>query len=295
MAGRYSIGEAATTCHSCGSSVSCQLALPRQSAELARPADAPSLELSAAAPDPTRAVRSRVDTARIVCEPAAGLAQNVSPRRTLRGGDHPGQRHVDAQLERASPLAARHLGAPSPGAALASRGVEQCGGPQPVRQSGTSTGVLLGCLASYFGGYAIWVVYGASIQSLPRIVVDAVGIASGGWTFAMALPGRPSPRAPESVSARRLRPASSSESGRTARHPPRAHTTDVPGVHMTLGVPRRPRSPRRSPGRSDCLAPAECRRRQAVVNEVRPVEYDRFTDGYRESRDQWRSTRSARA
>jgi hypothetical protein len=50
---------------------------------------------------------------------------------------------------------------------------------------------------------------------------------------------------------------------------------------------------RRSSGRSARISPVE--HRQAVVNDPRPVEYDGFTDGYRESRDQWRSSRSARA
>jgi len=42
-------------------------------------------------------------------------------------------------------------------------------------------------LASYAGGYAIWLTYGLSTGSLPLIVVDAVGLFCGGLTLAVAL------------------------------------------------------------------------------------------------------------
>jgi uncharacterized protein with PQ loop repeat len=42
-------------------------------------------------------------------------------------------------------------------------------------------------LASYAGGYAIWLAYGLSTGSIPLIVVDAVGLACGGLTLAVAL------------------------------------------------------------------------------------------------------------
>jgi uncharacterized protein with PQ loop repeat len=42
-------------------------------------------------------------------------------------------------------------------------------------------------LASYAGGYAIWLAYGLSTRSLPLIVVDAVGLLCGGLTLAVAL------------------------------------------------------------------------------------------------------------
>jgi uncharacterized protein with PQ loop repeat len=56
-----------------------------------------------------------------------------------------------------------------------------------IRRTRTSAGVSLGFLSSYVGGYAMWLMYGASINSLPLIVVDAVGIACGGLTLAIAL------------------------------------------------------------------------------------------------------------
>ena len=42
-------------------------------------------------------------------------------------------------------------------------------------------------LASYTGGYAIWLAYGLSIGSLPLIVVDTVGLLCAGLTIAVAL------------------------------------------------------------------------------------------------------------
>lgn len=42
-------------------------------------------------------------------------------------------------------------------------------------------------LASYAGGYAIWLTYGLGTGSLPLIVVDTVGLLCGGLTLAVAL------------------------------------------------------------------------------------------------------------
>ena len=39
----------------------------------------------------------------------------------------------------------------------------------------------------YAGGYAIWLVYGLSIASMPLIVVDLVGLLCGVATLAIAL------------------------------------------------------------------------------------------------------------
>jgi len=41
--------------------------------------------------------------------------------------------------------------------------------------------------ASYAGGYAIWLLYGLSVGSMPLMVVDAVGLVCGGLTLAVAL------------------------------------------------------------------------------------------------------------
>ena len=51
----------------------------------------------------------------------------------------------------------------------------------------TSREVSARFLASYAGGYAIWLTYGLSTGSLPLIVVDAVGLFCGGLTLAVAL------------------------------------------------------------------------------------------------------------
>ena len=51
----------------------------------------------------------------------------------------------------------------------------------------TSGDVSAGFLASYAGGYAIWLAYGLSAGSIPLIVVDAVGLLCAGLTLAVAL------------------------------------------------------------------------------------------------------------
>jgi len=42
-------------------------------------------------------------------------------------------------------------------------------------------------LASYAGGYGIWLAYGLSTGSIPLIVVDTVGLLCAGLTLAVAL------------------------------------------------------------------------------------------------------------
>ncbi len=51
----------------------------------------------------------------------------------------------------------------------------------------TSREVSARFLASYAGGYAIWLTYGLRTGSLPLIVVDTVGLLCGGLTLAVAL------------------------------------------------------------------------------------------------------------
>ena len=41
--------------------------------------------------------------------------------------------------------------------------------------------------ASYAGGYAIWLLYGMSIGSVPLILVDVVGLLCGGFTLTVIL------------------------------------------------------------------------------------------------------------
>jgi uncharacterized protein with PQ loop repeat len=51
----------------------------------------------------------------------------------------------------------------------------------------SSRDISAGFLASYVGGYAIWLAYGLSTGSIPLIVVDTVGLLCGGLTLAVAL------------------------------------------------------------------------------------------------------------
>ena len=51
----------------------------------------------------------------------------------------------------------------------------------------SSRDVSAGFLASYAGGYAVWLAYGLSTGSLPLIVVDTVGLLCAGLTLAVAL------------------------------------------------------------------------------------------------------------
>jgi uncharacterized protein with PQ loop repeat len=41
--------------------------------------------------------------------------------------------------------------------------------------------------AAYAGGYAIWLLYGLSIQSVPLVLVDAFGLLCAGATLAVTL------------------------------------------------------------------------------------------------------------
>jgi MtN3 and saliva related transmembrane protein len=56
-----------------------------------------------------------------------------------------------------------------------------------LRQRGTSCDVSARFFATYVGGYAIWLVYGLAIGSIPIILVHAVGLACGTLTLAIAL------------------------------------------------------------------------------------------------------------
>ena len=60
----------------------------------------------------------------------------------------------------------------------------------------SSRDVSAGFLASYVGGYAIWLAYGLSTGSIPLIVVDTVGLLCAGLTLAVALSLRGSPIRP---------------------------------------------------------------------------------------------------
>ncbi len=63
---------------------------------------------------------------------------------------------------------------------------------------GTSCGTSAGFFASYVGGYAIWLLYGFGVASIPLIAVDVVGLLCGGLTLAVALSLRGSLHGPSS-------------------------------------------------------------------------------------------------
>ncbi len=52
---------------------------------------------------------------------------------------------------------------------------------------GSSCDVSARFLATYVGGYAIWLVYGLSLGNVPIVVVDALGLVCGAVTLAFAL------------------------------------------------------------------------------------------------------------
>jgi hypothetical protein len=56
-----------------------------------------------------------------------------------------------------------------------------------MRARGDSCDVSARFLATYAGGYAIWLLYGLSLRNVAMIVVDAVGLACGAVTLAVAL------------------------------------------------------------------------------------------------------------
>ena len=68
---------------------------------------------------------------------------------------------------------------------------------QIVRR-GSSCDVSARFFAMYAGGYAVWLLYGISIDSLPLILVDAAGLVCGGATLAVTLSMRGSLMRPTS-------------------------------------------------------------------------------------------------
>jgi hypothetical protein len=65
-----------------------------------------------------------------------------------------------------------------------------------LRERGTSCDVSARFLATYVGGYAIWLAYGLTIGSMPIILVHAVGLVCGALTLCVALALRGSLRRP---------------------------------------------------------------------------------------------------
>jgi uncharacterized protein with PQ loop repeat len=56
-----------------------------------------------------------------------------------------------------------------------------------VLRRGSSCDVSARFFATYAGGYAVWLLYGLSIESMPLILVDAAGLACGLVTLGVTL------------------------------------------------------------------------------------------------------------
>ena len=74
-----------------------------------------------------------------------------------------------------------------------------------MARRGSSEDVSLSFLGMFVGGYALWLVYGLAIASLPLIVVNVAGVLAGAFTLALAL--------------RLRRPASSGEQETSSTRP----------------------------------------------------------------------------
>jgi hypothetical protein len=59
-----------------------------------------------------------------------------------------------------------------------------------ILRRGSSCEVSARFFATYAGGYAVWLLYGLSIGSLPLIMVDAAGLLCGLATLAITLSAR---------------------------------------------------------------------------------------------------------
>jgi uncharacterized protein with PQ loop repeat len=77
-----------------------------------------------------------------------------------------------------------------------------------VLRRGSSCEVSARFFATYAGGYAVWLLYGLSIDSLPLILVDAAGLLCGLITLAITLSLRGSLLRPGSWGTCPGRPAS---------------------------------------------------------------------------------------
>jgi hypothetical protein len=68
----------------------------------------------------------------------------------------------------------------------------------PLERAGGRLRASARFFATYAGGYAVWMIYGLSIGSLPLILVDAAGLVSGLITLAITLKMRGSLLRPSS-------------------------------------------------------------------------------------------------
>jgi uncharacterized protein with PQ loop repeat len=81
-----------------------------------------------------------------------------------------------------------------------------------VLRRGSSCEISARFFATYAGGYAIWLLYGLSVGSLPLILVDATGLLCGTVTLAITLSLRGSLIHPRSWGKCPERPPSTTDS-----------------------------------------------------------------------------------
>jgi uncharacterized protein with PQ loop repeat len=98
----------------------------------------------------------------------------------------------------------------------------------------SSCDVSLRFLATYVGGYAIWLLYGVTIQSAPIVLVHTLGLLTGAVTLAVALRlrGPLLNSAPADHGHPRIAPLTTQDSGPTrpgrVTAPPRSPTDSPP-------------------------------------------------------------------
>jgi uncharacterized protein with PQ loop repeat len=91
---------------------------------------------------------------------------------------------------------------------------------------GTSCEVSARFFTLHVGGYAIWLLYGVSIESVPMVVVHAIGLVLGAITLAVALTLRGSLARPSTWNSC----ASASDSGDRQGDTPSRAAIDAAGV-----------------------------------------------------------------
>ena len=106
----------------------------------------------------------------------------------------------------------------------------------------TSGEVSAGFLASYAGGYAIWLTYGLGTGSIPLIVVDTVGLLCAGLTLAVALSLRGSLIRPATWNSRNTTSVSQRPA---APHPPGLRS-EMDSISEEYGVDQAATGPDRS-------------------------------------------------
>jgi uncharacterized protein with PQ loop repeat len=111
-------------------------------------------------------------------------------------------------------------------------------------QSRRSCEVSARFFAVYAGGYAVWLVYGVSIGSLPLIVVDGIGVVCASATLAIALSLRGSLLDPSTWNSCPSRTAASRRAAPVSRGVAAALAAldllpQIPGVAPSSPIPSR--------------------------------------------------------